>query len=173
MLSLLILFATSVLDDKTIRAKIDWAFLISLGAPHRFGNVISVSGLPQIVAQEARSYIDFFSGSRVVFLMAVTVGVVLIRFILPAFPSLVVCMLALLPIGATLEISPFVIGLIVLLVNEPWFFPHQSLIFQTLLSSTEGKTLRTPTDREARYPFTFSSPSLPLPFPSRTGDTWD
>jgi di/tricarboxylate transporter len=139
MLSLLILFATSVLDEKTVRARIDWAFLISLGALIGFGNVISASGLPQTVAQEAKPYIEFFAGSRVVFLLAVTIGVVLIRFILPAFPSLVVCMLALLPIGATLGVSPFVIVLIVLLVNEPWFFPHQNMIFQSLVSSTEGR----------------------------------
>jgi hypothetical protein len=47
--------------------------------------------------------------------------------------------LALLPISATLQISPLVIGLCVLLINEPWFLPHQSMIFQTLLSSTEGR----------------------------------
>ena len=62
-----------------------------------------------------------------------------IRFILPAFPSLVVCILALLPISAALEINPFVIGLVLLLVNEPWLLPHQSMIFQTLLASTEGR----------------------------------
>jgi hypothetical protein len=45
----------------------------------------------------------------------------------------------LLPLAATLEINPFVIGLVVLLVNEPWFFPHQNMIFQTLMSSTEGR----------------------------------
>jgi hypothetical protein len=74
-----------------------------------------------------------------VFLLAVTVSVVVIRFILPAFPSLVVCILALLPIGVTLEINPLVLGLIVLLANEPWLLPHQSMLFQTLLASTEGR----------------------------------
>jgi len=56
----------------------------------------------------------------------------------------VVCILALLPISTALEISPFVIGLIVLLVNEPWLLPHQSMIFQTLMSSTEGRLLDHP-----------------------------
>jgi anion transporter len=139
MLCLLILFATSVLDQTTLRTSIDWAFLISLGALIGFGNVISASGLPEIVAGAAKPYLQFLVGSKLVFLLVITVSVVLIRFILPAFPSLVVCILALLPISAALEISPFVIGLIVLLVNEPWLLPHQSMIFQTLLSSTEGR----------------------------------
>jgi DASS family divalent anion:Na+ symporter len=139
MLCLLILFATSVLDQGTLRTSIDWAFLISLGALIGFGNVISASGLPEIVAGAARPYLQFLVGSKLIFLLVITVSVVVIRFILPAFPSLVVCILALLPISAALEISPFVIGLIVLLVNEPWLLPHQSMIFQTLLSSTEGR----------------------------------
>ncbi len=139
MLCLLILFATSVLDQTTLRNSIDWAFLISLGALIGFGNVIAASGLPEIVAGAAKPYLQFLVASRLLFLLAITVSVVLIRFILPAFPSLVVCILALLPISAALEISPFVIGLIVLLVNEPWLLPHQSMIFQTLLSSTEGR----------------------------------
>jgi di/tricarboxylate transporter len=137
--SLLILFGTSVLDDKTIRANIDWAFILSLGALIGFGGVISASGLTQIVAETAKPYLEFFTGSKFIFLVVVALGVVVIRFILPAFPALVVCMLALLPIGLSLEINPFVIGLVVLLVNEPWFFPHQNLIFQTLMSSSEGR----------------------------------
>jgi di/tricarboxylate transporter/CRP-like cAMP-binding protein len=139
MLCLLILFATSVLDQTTLRTTIDWAFLISLGALIGFGNVIAASGLPEIVAGAAKSYLQFLVGSKLMFLLVITVSVVAIRFILPAFPSLVVCILALLPISAALEINPFVIGLVVLLVNEPWLLPHQSMIFQTLLASTEGR----------------------------------
>jgi di/tricarboxylate transporter/CRP-like cAMP-binding protein len=137
--SLLILLGSSVLDDKTVRANIDWPFLVALGALLGFGNVISASGLTQIVAETARPYIHFFTGSNLVFLLTVALGVVVIRFFLPAFPAIVVCMLALLPIALTLAINPFVIGLVVLLVNEPWFFPHQNLIFQTLMSSSEGR----------------------------------
>ncbi len=139
MLSLLVLIGTSVLDQNTLRSNIDWAFVISLGALIGFGNIISVSGLPEIVAGTAKPYLEFLSGGRLIFLLFITISVVVIRFVLPAFPTLVVCILALLPISATLEISPFVLGLIVLLVNEPWFFPHQSMIFQTLISSTDGR----------------------------------
>jgi di/tricarboxylate transporter len=136
--SLLILFATSVLDDMTVRRSIDWSFLISLGSLMGFGSVISASGLPRILADGAGPYMAVFAESRILFLPLVAICVTAIRFVLPAFPSLVICMLALLPLAATLEISPIVIGLVVLLTNEPWFFPHQSMILQTLMSSTEG-----------------------------------
>jgi di/tricarboxylate transporter/CRP-like cAMP-binding protein len=139
MFCLLILFATSVLDQGTLRTAIDWVFLVSLGALIGFGNVIAASGLPEIVAGAAKPYLQFLVGSRLLFLLVITVSVVAIRFVLPAFPSLVVCILALLPISATVGINPFVIGLVLLLVNEPWLLPHQSMIFQTLLASTEGR----------------------------------
>jgi di/tricarboxylate transporter/CRP-like cAMP-binding protein len=137
--SIVILLATSVLDDKTMRSNIDWVFLVSLGALIGFGNVVAGSGLTQIAARAGMPYLELLSGSKLLFLLIVAVGVVLIRFVLPAFPALVVCMLALLPIAASLDINPFVIGLVVLLLSEPWFFPHQSLIFQTLMSSSEGR----------------------------------
>ena len=144
MLSFLILFGASVLDQNSVRTNIDWAFLISLGALISFGKVISRSGLPEIIAQASKPYLSFLVGSPFIFLPVVTVSVVVIRFVLPAFPSLVVSILALLPISATLEISPLVLGLIVLLANEPWLLPHQSMIFQTLMSSTEGRLLDHP-----------------------------
>jgi di/tricarboxylate transporter len=137
--SIVILLATSVLDDKTLRSNIDWAFLLSLGALIGFGNVISASGLTPIFAHAVKPYLEFFAASKLLFLIVVAIGVVIIRIVLPAFPALVVCMLALLPIGSALEINPFIIGLVVFLVNEPWFFPHQNLIFQTLMSSSEGR----------------------------------
>ncbi len=139
LLSLLILFATSVLDEQTLRSRIDWAFLISLGALLGFGNVISSSGLPEIVSREARPYLQFLLGSSFVFLPAAVAGVFLLRLIMPAFPAMVVSILALLPLGADIGINPFVIGVIVLLAIEPWLLPYQSLIFQTLWSATEGR----------------------------------
>jgi di/tricarboxylate transporter len=139
LISLLVLLGSSVLDEQTIRANIDWPFLIALGALIGFGNVISDSGLTQIVAGKARPYLEFFTASKLIFLLAVAIAVVLIRFILPAFPALVVLMLALLPIALSLDINPFAMGLVMLLVNEPWFFPHQNLIFQTFMSSSEGR----------------------------------
>jgi anion transporter len=137
--SLLILFATSVLDETTIRTGIDWPFLISLGALIGFSSIISASGLPQIVAQSAGPYAQIFVKNRFFFLPVVVICVILIRFVLPAFAALVVCILALLPLASTLDINPFVIVLVVVLVNEPWFFSHQSIIYRTLMSATEER----------------------------------
>jgi di/tricarboxylate transporter len=137
--SLLILFGSSVLDETTIRTGIDWPFLISLGALIGFSSIISASGLPQIVAHSAGPYAQIFVKNRFFFLPVVVVCVILIRFVLPAFAALVVCILALLPLASTLDINPFVIVLVVILVNEPWFFSHQSIIYRTLMSATEER----------------------------------
>jgi di/tricarboxylate transporter len=139
LLSLLILFATSVLDENTLRSRIDWAFLISLGALISFGNVIASSGLPEMVSRGARPYLQLLVGSSFVFLLASVAGVFLLRLFLPAFPAIVVSLLALVPLGTDMGINPFVIGVIVLLAIEPWLLPHQSLLFQTLWSATEGR----------------------------------
>lgn len=56
MLSFSILFAVSVLDEKAVRADIDWNFLISFGTLISFGNVISGSGLSEIIAITVKHY---------------------------------------------------------------------------------------------------------------------
>ena len=139
MLSFLVLLAGSVLDEKTVRSDIDWNFLISFGALVGFGSIISTSGLTEVIAREAKPYLEFFVGSTWIFLLMVTICSTLIRFILPFAPALLVCILALLPISSTLEINPLVIGLVVLMCNDPWFLPHQDIMFQNLLMNTEGK----------------------------------
>lgn len=74
MLCFLILFASSVLDEKTVRADIDWNFLISFGVLVGFGNIISGSGLSGINAGGAKPYLEVFVGNKWIFLLVITLA---------------------------------------------------------------------------------------------------
>jgi len=139
MLSFLILFAGSVLEEKTVRADIDWNFLISFGALVGFGNVISASGLSGIIASEMKPYLEIFIENPLILLWVIVLAVLGLRFILPLPPALLVSILSIVPVTSAFGLHPFVIALVVLASANPWFLPHQNWTYQNLLETTEGR----------------------------------
>jgi len=139
MLSFLILLASSVLDEKSVRSDIDWNFLISFGALVGFGTVISASGLGDVIADRMTPYLKIFTGSPLIFFWAVVLAVMILRFMLPLPPALLVSILSITPITTTLHLHPFIVGLVILASANPWFLPYQNWMYQNLVQNTEGK----------------------------------
>jgi len=139
MLCFLILFASSVLDEKAVRADIDWNFLISFGALVGFGNIISASGLTAFIAGAIKPYIEFFIGNKLIFFITIMMAMTIIRFVLPIFPALLVSILTIVPATLAFGLKPFVIGLVVLASADPWFLPYQNWVYLNILQNTEGK----------------------------------
>lgn len=139
MLSFLILFASSVLDEKSVRADIDWTFLVSFGALMGFGAIISECGLAEVIASGVKPYFDIFAGTRLIFLWIIVLAAMVLRFFLPLPPALLVSILSIVPIASGLGLHPFIVGLVVLASANPWFLPYQNWMYQNLLEDTEGK----------------------------------
>ena len=147
MLSFLILFASGVLNEKSVRTDIDWNFLISFGALVGFGSLISSSGLTDIAAVKIRPWLLGASGSPFIFLPVVSLATHLIRFALPLPAALLVGILSIVPLSAAIGIHPFVIALVLLVSVNPWIVPYQNSIYLNMLESTEGKLF---THKQAR-----------------------
>jgi di/tricarboxylate transporter len=139
MLSFLILFASGVLDEKSVRNDIDWNFLISFGALLGFGSLISASGLTSIAAEKIRPWLLGASGSPFIFLPVVSLATHLVRFALPLPATLLVGVLSIVPLSAAIGIHPFIIAIVLLASVNPWIVPYQNSIYLNMLESTEGK----------------------------------
>ena len=139
MLGFLILFGTSVLDEKAVRADIDWNFLISFGALVGFGSVISSSGLTNLMAKEAGPYLGYFVNNNLLFLLCISIAVHILRFALPLPPAQLISMISILPMIGGFNINPFVIGLIVLISSNLWVLPYQDSMYMNIVSATEGR----------------------------------
>jgi anion transporter len=148
MLCFLILYGSSVLGERAVRSEIDWNFLISFGALVGFGSVISSSGLTDVIAHAVAPFLEPFSGTKILFLLAISAAVLLLRLVLPLPPAQLIGMLAIMPLIAKFGIHPFVIGLVVLVSSNPWILPHQNMLFLNVMDGTErklfshGKTLK-------------------------------
>jgi branched-chain amino acid transport system substrate-binding protein len=147
MMSFLILFASGVLNEKSVRTDIDWNFLISFGALVGFGSLISTSGLTEIASEKIRPLLLGVSGSPFIFLPMVSLATHMIRFALPLPAALLVGILSIVPLSSAIGIHPFVIALVLLVSVNPWIVPYQNSIYLNMLESTEGKLF---THKQAR-----------------------
>ena len=66
-----VVFATSVLEEKAIRSDMDWSFLIALGAMVGFGDILTESGLTTLIVNTIKPYLALFSDSKVLLLVNV------------------------------------------------------------------------------------------------------
>jgi hypothetical protein len=104
-----------------------------------FGTVISASGLSEVIVSGIKPYLEFFTGSRLIFFWTIVMAVMILRFLLPLPPALLVSILSIIPITSTLHLHPLIVGLVVLASANPWFLPYQNWMYQNLLQDTEGK----------------------------------
>jgi len=134
-----LLYALSVLDDRSVRSEIDWCFLVSFGALLGIGKVISESGMTRMLAQVAAPWLGSVSGNPALFLLVVATGTLILRMALPLAPALLLAVLAVEPTATAAGIHPLVVGLVILASANPWFLPSQNLVYLSLLAGTEGR----------------------------------
>lgn len=137
--SFFLLFGSGVLAERSVRSDIDWNFLLSFGALVGFGGLISSSGLGSFMAGKVAPLISLVAGSPYTFLITISLGMFLLRFVLPLPAAQLVALLSVLPVVRLTGIDPFVLCLVVLISGNPWFFPYQNSVYFNLLEATEGK----------------------------------
>lgn len=137
--SFFLLFSSGVLAEKSVRSDIDWNFLLSFGALVGFGGLISSSGLGTIMAGKIAPLLGPVEVCPYAFLITVSLGMYLLRFVLPLPAAQLVALLSVLPVVGIAGIDPFALCLVVLISGNPWFFPYQNSVYINLLEATEGK----------------------------------
>ena len=149
--SFFLLFSSGVLTEKSVRSDIDWNFLLSFGALVGFGGLISSSGLGTIMASKVAPLLGYVEGCPYAFLLSVSLGMYLLRFVLPLPAAQLVMLLSVLPIVSLAGVQPFALCLVVLISGNPWFFPYQNSVYINLLEATEGKVFDHHQTRRAAF----------------------
>ncbi|MBM7867393.1 cyclic nucleotide-binding domain-containing protein [Heliobacterium gestii] len=140
--SFLILYAGSVLNDKSIRSGIDWGFLITFGSMLGFGNAMKDTGLTDTLSHMLQPLLAMVMGNQIAFLFAVALYIYLLRFVLPITPALLVGMLTVTPLCGAMHIHPIVVGLILLLTSNAWVLPNQNAMYFSMLDGTDDRLFK-------------------------------
>jgi divalent anion:Na+ symporter, DASS family len=134
----LVVVTAGALDRERFRAGIDWGFLMLFGALLGSGNVMQATHVDRWVAAGLVERTAGLGDPGVV-LVAIAGATILLRFVLPSRPTMLLLALAVVPAAPQLGISPWLAGLVVLLAANVWILPYQGLEYLVAREATAGE----------------------------------
>ena len=134
----LVVVTAGALDRERFRGGIDWGFLMLFGALLGSGNVMQATHVDTWVAAGLVARTAGLGDPGIV-LIAIAAATILLRFILPSRPTMLLLTLAVVPAAPQLGISPWLAGLVVLLAANIWILPYQGLEYLVAREATAGE----------------------------------
>ncbi len=107
------------------RDKTDWPFLIYLGCIVGIVATFNYVGLSAVLIQKLSIFGDTMRSNFYLFVLSLSIIVIIIRIFVPINAAIIIIATVFMPVAAVSGISPWVIGFIVLVMGEMWFFPYQ------------------------------------------------
>jgi di/tricarboxylate transporter len=135
----LILLATGVIDKQGLKG-IDWNFLLLFGTLVSLSGVIKVSGLSDQLSTAIGPVLAPLGASPYLFLGAVAVLTLLVRLVIPLQPTVLIMIIALLPVTIQMGYNPFCTAIIVLALSNNWFVPQQNSVYLGVYSASDERS---------------------------------
>ncbi|OME82199.1 hypothetical protein BK120_16180 [Paenibacillus sp. FSL A5-0031] len=134
-----VLVISGVLDKQTISTGIDWTFLLFLGAAFSFAGVAEQLGIAELLSSFLGEHMSVFVSTPALFLVAVILVSFVVTLVIRDDPAVILLITAIVPLGETVGIHPWVLVFVILLATDPFFFAYQSPTYLTAYYSSEGK----------------------------------
>ena len=134
----LVVVTAGALDRERFRTGIDWGFLMLFGALLGSGSVMQTTHVDRWIAAGLVERTAGL-GDPGLILVAIAAATILIRFVLPSRPTMLLLALAVVPAAPQLGISPWLAGLTVLLAANIWILPYQGLEYLVAREATGGQ----------------------------------
>lgn len=131
-------FALGILDQKDLATAVPWGLIIFLGGVLNLGSILARVGL-DVWIQSLLS--PLFSGISnpfvLVFIVAITV--IVLRLVMVSQAATVILMMAIVaPVIGNSGLTPFAVGIVILVVEQCWFLSFQNVVFTPALSGMQG-----------------------------------
>ncbi len=112
------------------RQKIDWPFLVYLGGISGIVATFNYLGLDAWLARDLNGLASVLQGNLELFIVLLAVLVLLVRLVVPISATIVLLATVFVPLADSVGVNPWVVGFIVLVLGELWFFPYQCSYYQ-------------------------------------------
>ena len=138
LISLCVLINTGVLGWGMLKKGIDWELLVYMGATLSIPTLLTQAKVDAwSVSLISPLILPLRDSPALTFIIIALISYV-VKLAFTSFLTVVTLCVALLPLAADMNISPWVIAMIVLIASEVWFFRFQ-VDWHTLYSTSEGK----------------------------------
>lgn len=114
------------LTQRDFRERIDWSFLIFLGALVGLVGAMQFVGLDGWVAQQIVWLREIMAHNLEQFVLMLAAAIFVVRLALPINATVVIFATLLVPTAAATGVNPWLVGFIVLLLSENFIWPYQA-----------------------------------------------
>jgi di/tricarboxylate transporter len=126
------------LNKREFREKIDWPFLIYLGGIVGITSAINYLGLGRVIAAQLPWLGEYMHLNFPLFVLLLSAIVFVIRLAVPISATIVIMATVLMPVATHYGVNPWVVGFIILIIGEMWFFPYQCSYYLQLRQLSKG-----------------------------------
>ncbi len=146
----LVLFLYDAASPQDLRNNVDWPTLLFIASLTSWQPIMAYLRLDQTLVNVLQasfkslnlaSYIDQRFNQIPILIIALAIGIGLLRFILPGGPAFVILMTALTPIVTDAGISPWILGFTLLTISEGFILPYQHGAYTQAVSELERRGL--------------------------------
>lgn len=102
-------------------------FLLFLGAAFSFAGVAEQLGIAELLSSFLGEHMSVFVSTPALFLVAVILVSFIVTLVIRDDPAVILLITAIVPLGETVGIHPWVLVFVILLATDPFFFAYQSL----------------------------------------------
>ena len=141
-MALILLFflrAFNFLRGSEFRDKIDWSFLMYLAGLVGMVAAMNALGLSKFLAQHLGWLGDLMRSNFMLFVLVLTLVLFAIRVIAPINAAVSISAAILMPLADLNGVNPWLVGFVILVMCEHWFFPYQCSYFVQFENLTKHK----------------------------------
>lgn len=134
------MLAFGVVDAKQLRQGIAWDSLIFIGCVLGLADVFAALGIDRWIIGSCTPAFAALAQNPYLFVVGICLATIALRFVIVSEMAYInIFMAFMVPVALTLGISPWIIGVCVYAVVNPWFVLYQNPIYLSAYYATEGK----------------------------------
>lgn len=129
-LIILYIFLTiGVFSKNQFRINIDWSFLFLLAGMIGIVKTMTYIGIDQRLSSNLSWLIPYMKDNFPLFVLLLSVSIVLVRFIIPNNPTIMIFAAIFVPVAENSGVNPWVVVFIILMMSDTWFMRYQSTYY--------------------------------------------
>lgn len=127
-----------LLDKQRFRSRIDWSFLVYLGALISLVRVMRHVGVDLWFTDQFRWLTGYMQHDFRLFILLLAVAIFVVRLALPINATVVVFATFLIPAAVNVGVNAWLVGFLILLLAESFLWPFQASYYLQFTSMLEG-----------------------------------
>jgi solute carrier family 13 (sodium-dependent dicarboxylate transporter), member 2/3/5 len=147
------MIAGRLVDTDALRREVNWPLLLYFGVALSLGEVFRAVELDAWLAGALVPLLDAAGLQPGLLLIAIALLALIASLALGMLPAILLLVFALLPISAQLGMSPWVVGLTVIVAANQWLYPQENIVYLSLYAASEERAFSHAQARPAAIAF--------------------